>query len=143
MKKFHDDMWVKLRNGVEIKGLRLDSAGDACLDPSSSGTIYWMPDGRIYGLINETDLDIVEVLSEAPKRYLHDMKLEDLKEGMEFMPEGGRIHGGAFCFSVRAFTNGSLVMQYMYVVGKSGLAFIDEDLLEELGKLDLYLDGGE
>ena len=143
MKKFHQNMHVRLRNGVEIKGLRLDSAGDACLDPSSSGTLYWTSDGRVYGQINETGLDIVEVLSEDPRRYLRDMKLEDLKEGMEFMPAGSRIHGGAFCYSVRAFTNGCLVMQYMYVVGKSELAFIDEDLLEELGKLDLYLDGGE
>jgi hypothetical protein len=131
-------MHVRLRNGVEIKNLPVSESGYPNLDAN----IAWLKDGK-WAFDPNSPMDIVEVLSEDPKRYLRDMKLEDLKEGMEFMPEGGRIHGGAFCYSVRAFTNGSLVMQYMYVVGKSELAFIDEDLLEELGKLDLYLDGGQ
>lgn len=138
MKQFHQNMHVRLRNGVEIKNLPVSESGYPNLDAN----IAWRKDGK-WAFDPNSPMDIVEVLSEDPKRYLRDMKLEDLKEGMEFIPVGGRIHGGAFCYSVRAFTSGCLVMQYMYVVGKSELAFIDEDLLEELGKLDLYLNGGE
>ena len=81
-KKFHDNMHVKLRNGVEIMGLRMVDG-----KPRLTGIAIWWGNGR-RDHSRETQVDIVEVLSTPPPLKVKDV---ELKAGMiVHVPSGGQ-----------------------------------------------------
>lgn len=72
--KFHDNMHVRLRNGVEIIGLPFLGGR-----PQLHNFGYWYDDGS-YSANGENPYDIVEVLSKPPRLKVKDM---ELKVGMQ------------------------------------------------------------
>lgn len=91
--KFHDNMHVRLRSGVEIVGLTLLSGGR----PTSRGLGIWMADGLRYPRA-ESPSDIVEVLSSPP-----------VVCGKDIEPKVG--------MRLRSFSNTSTIVTVSYVEG--------------------------
>ena len=142
-KKFHDNMNVRLANGVEIKGLRLSPAGQPYLRAESTkrpDLWHWNPDGTWHDLEESCPFNIVEVLSKPPRKYLKDMQVEDFRVGMVFTADGSsglaRVHGA----KVGLFNDyGAL---HVYVKDDMDtLHFINEELLvSNVSRYGLYLD---
>jgi hypothetical protein len=85
-KKFHDGMHVRLRNGVEIKGVKTHHNGWW-----TAVGVNWDKNGQYLNasVYDRSYFDIVEVLSTPPKKLVKDV---ELKVGMKLLhPERARF----------------------------------------------------